>query len=200
MYRDAFFLTQNMKDLQRGLKKSLIFLTGFMGSGKSTIGPILANTLGFKYLDVDRHIEQKTNKRVAEIFSSDGEQTFRALERDALLELTRLNHCVISLGGGTIADEENCQLVLQKGILVYLKLSPEEIIHRVQYRSDRPMLKDEHGNKLSPPELRNRVLDLMTRRERFYARADIVIAADNMRVGATVDEIMKNIYVMIDKE
>jgi shikimate kinase len=189
-----------MKDSQRGHKKSLIFLTGFMGSGKSTIGPILANTLGFQYLDVDQHIEQKTNKRVADIFSSKGEQAFRTLERDALRELTERKHCVISLGGGTIANEENCQLVLLKGILVYLKLSPEEIIQRVQYRSDRPMLKDVHGNQLSLPELRNRIRDLMTRREQFYARADVVITADNMRVGATVDEIMKNIHFMIDKD
>lgn len=171
-----------------------------MGSGKSTIGPILANTLGYEYLDVDQYIEQKTKKQVAEIFDSEGEQVFRALERDALLELTELNHCVISLGGGTIANEENCQLVLQKGILVYLKLSLEEIIERVQYRSDRPMLKDKHGNQLSPPELKNRVLDLMNHREQFYARANVVITADNMRVGATVDAIMKNIHFIIDKE
>jgi len=189
-----------MKDSQQRYKKSLIFLTGFMGSGKSTIGPILANTLGFDYLDVDRHIEQKTKKQVAEIFSSEGEKAFRALERRALLELTELHRCVISLGGGTIANEENCQLVLQKGILVYLKLSPEEIIQRVQHRSDRPMLKDERGNQLAPPELMNRVLDLMNRREKFYARADVIITADHMRVGTTVDEIMKNIHFMIDKE
>jgi shikimate kinase len=189
-----------MKDSQHIHKKSLIFLTGFMGSGKSTIGPILANTLGFTYLDVDQHIEKKTNKRVVEIFSSEGEQAFRALEREALLELTEFNHYVISLGGGAIANEENCQLVIQKGILVYLKLSPDEIIRRVQYRSDRPMLKDERGNKLSPLELRHRVLDLMTRREQFYARADVVITADNMRVGETVDEIVKSIHVMIDEE
>ena len=189
-----------MKDIQQEHKKSLIFLTGFMGSGKSTIGPILANTLGFDYLDVDRFIEQKAGKQVAEIFSSEGEQAFRAMERRTLLELTEHNHCVISLGGGTIANEKNCQLVLQKGILVYLKLSPEEIIQRVQYRSDRPMPKDEYGNQLTPPELKNRVLDLMNRREKFYARADVVIAADNMRVGATVDVIMKNIHFLVDKE
>ena len=200
MYRDAFFLTQNMIDLQHVHKKSLIFLTGFMGSGKSTIGPILANTLGVEYLDVDRYIEQKTHKRVVEIFNSEGEQAFRAMERRTLQELTELNHCVISLGGGTIANEENCQLVLQKGILIYLKLSPDEIIQRVQHRSDRPMLKDEHGRQLTPPELKNRVLELMSRREKFYARADVVITADNMRVGITVDEIMKNIHFMVDKE
>jgi len=191
---------QYMKNLEHKHKKSLIFLTGFMGSGKSTIGPILANTLGFKYIDVDKYIEQKTNKRVEEIFSSEGEQAFRALERDALLELTELNNCVISLGGGAIANEENCQLVLKKAILVYLKLSLEEIMQRVQYRSDRPMLKDENGNKLSSNALKNRVLDLMIRREQFYARADVVITADNMSVGETVDEIMKNIHDMINEE
>lgn len=189
-----------MKETAQKHKKSLIFLTGFMGSGKSTIGPILANTLGFDYLDIDKHIEQKTKKLVSEIFHSEGEHVFRALERHALLELTELNHCVISLGGGTIANEENCQLVLQKGILIYLKLSLEEIIQRVQYRSDRPMLKDEHGNQLTQQELKNRVLDLMARREKFYACADVVIRADKMRVGATVDEIMKNIHGIMNKE
>ena len=199
-FRGAFFLTRTMKESPQKYKKSLIFLTGFMGSGKSTIGPILANTLGFDYLDVDKHIEQKTKKLVSEIFNSEGEQVFRALERNALLELTELNHCVISLGGGTIANEENCQLVLQKGILVYLKLSLEEIIQRVQHRSDRPMLKDDHGNPLALPELKNRILDLMARREQFYVRADVVITADRMRVGTTVDEIMKNIYSLMNKE
>jgi shikimate kinase len=62
------------------------------------------------------------------------------------------------------------------------------------------MLKDEHGNQLTLPELKNRVLDLMARREKFYARADVVISADKMRVGATVDEIMKNIHGIINKE
>jgi shikimate kinase len=171
-----------------------------MGSGKSTIGPILANTLGFEYVDVDRFIEQKTKKPIMEIFSTEGEQAFRTLERDTLRELADLDHCVISLGGGTIANEENYQLVSHNGILVYLKLSPEEILQRVQYRNDRPMLKDEHGNPLPPQELEKRVLDLLGRREQFYTRADVVIATDTMRVGATVDEIMKNIRWMIEKE
>jgi shikimate kinase len=189
-----------MKDSQRGHKKSLIFLTGFMGSGKSTIGPILANTLGFEYLDVDRHIEQKTNKRIAEIFKTEGEQAFRILERDSLLELTELDHYVISLGGGAIANEENCDLVLQKGVLVYLKLSLEEIIRRVQFRNDRPMLKDEQGNQLQQEQLKDQVADLMNRREKFYERANVIITADNMRVGATVDEIVKNISGLIERE
>jgi shikimate kinase len=189
-----------MKETLRENKKSLIFLTGFMGSGKSTIGPILANTLGYEYVDVDRFIEQKTKKEIVEIFRTEGEKAFRLIERNTLNELTKLDHSVISLGGGTIANEENCQIVSQNGILIYLKLSSEEIIQRVQYKSDRPMLKDASGNPLQGKELEKRIVELLLSREPFYSRADVVIHADNMRIGVTVDEIIKNIRGMIDEE
>jgi len=189
-----------MKDALLKHKRSLVFLTGFMGSGKSTIGPILANTLGFHYTDLDRIIEQKTQKKVSEIFSTDGEQIFRTLERTALKELAAFDHHVISLGGGTLSNEENYQLVSQNGILVYLKLSPEEILQRVQFRSDRPMLKDDQGKKLATADMEKRILDLLNRRELFYNRADVIILADKMRVGTTVDEIMNSIRNLIGKD
>jgi len=171
-----------------------------MGSGKSTIGPILANTLGYQYVDVDRFIEQKAQKEIVEIFRTEGEKAFRLLERSMLHEIALLDHSVISLGGGTIANEENCQIVSQNGILIYLKLSPEEILQRVQYRNDRPMLKGADGNPLQGRELEKRILELLLSREPFYSRADVIIHADNMRIGVTVDEIMKSIRGMIDKE
>jgi shikimate kinase len=189
-----------MKETPHENKKSLIFLTGFMGSGKSTIGPILANTLGYEYIDVDQFIEKKTQKEIVEIFRTEGEKAFRLLERNMLYELTKLDHSVISLGGGTIANEENCQIVSQNGILVYLKLSLEEIIQRVQYRNDRPMLKDAEGNPLQGQKLEKRISELLFTREPFYSRADVIIHADNMRVGVTVDEIMKSIRSIIVKE
>jgi shikimate kinase len=189
-----------MKETPYENKKSLIFLAGFMGSGKSTIGPILANTLGYEYIDVDHFIEQKTKKVIEEIFRTEGEKAFRLLERDTLHELTKLDHSVISLGGGTIANEDNCQLVSQNGILVYLKLSPREILQRVQYRNDRPMLKDADGNPLQGQKLEKRIVELLLAREPFYSRAHVIINADNMRVGMTVDEIMKSIRNIIDKE
>jgi shikimate kinase len=189
-----------MKETPDENKKSLIFLTGFMGSGKSTIGPILANTLGYEYVDVDRLIEQKTDKEIVEIFRTEGEKAFRIIERNTLNELTKLNRSVISLGGGTIANEENCQIVSQHGILIYLKLSPEEILQRVQNKNDRPMLKDASGNPLQGKELEKRIKDLLLFREPFYSRADVIIQADNMRIGVTVDEIIKNIRGMIDEE
>jgi len=181
-------------------RKSLIFLTGFMGSGKSTIGPILANTLGYDYIDVDRLIEQKTQKEIVEIFRTEGEKAFRLIERKTLHELTKLDHSVISLGGGTIANEENCQIVSQHGILVYLKLTAQEILQRVQYKSDRPMLKDASGNPLQGKGLEKRIVELLLFREPFYSRADVIINADNMRIGVTVDEIIKNVRGLIDEE
>lgn len=189
-----------MKEPVRENKKSLIFLTGFMGSGKSTIGPILANTLGYEYIDVDHLIEERTKKEIAEIFRTEGEQAFRILERTTLRELIELDRSVISLGGGTVTNEENYQLVSQSGILIYLKISPGEILQRVQHRSDRPMLKDAQGNPLQGQALEQRIIELLSRREPYYSRADIIIQADNMRVGMTVDEIMKSIRGLVNKE
>lgn len=187
-------------EVPSGHKKSLIFLTGFMGSGKSTIGPILANTLGYEFVDVDKFIEQKTRKRIVDIFDSEGELAFRALERKTLLELTGLERAVIALGGGTIVNEDNYQLVSEYGVVIYLKLSPEEIIQRVQYRTDRPMLKDSRGNLLSHEALEKRIIELLERREQYYSRADVIIPADKLRIGATVDEIVRQIRGLIGKE
>jgi len=105
-------------------KKSLIYLAGFMGSGKSTIGPILANTLGFDFVDLDRFVEQKAAKRIKEIFTTDGEQAFRALEQASLVEVSGRTQCVVSLGGGIIANEENFRLIRDSGVIVYLQLAP----------------------------------------------------------------------------
>lgn len=164
-----------------------------MGSGKSTIGPILANTLGFDFVDIDKEIEQKARKPVIRIFYDSGERAFRALEHETVREVSQRSNCVVSLGGGTIADEENYRLIRQSGIIVYLKLSNEEILHRVQHKTDRPMLKTDQGLPLSKDELERRIDDLLKRREYFYTRADIVISTDKKRVGHTVDEIVKEL-------
>jgi shikimate kinase len=179
-------------------KKSLIYLAGFMGSGKSTIGPILANTLGFEFVDIDKFIEKKVQKRIVDIFATEGEQAFRAVEHLSLKEIAARDRCVVSLGGGTIANEENFQLIRESGIIVYLQLSPEEILQRVHHRTDRPLLTSADGTKLPKEEIQQRVQDLLQRREEFYSRADVVIQADRKRVGATVDEIARKLRGLVD--
>jgi shikimate kinase len=177
-------------------KSQLIFLTGFMGSGKSTVGPILANTLGYEFVDIDRAIEEQTGKPIVTLFETMGEPGFRALEHSTLLQLSQLDGYVISLGGGTIANDENFQLIRRSGIIVYLQLSKQEILHRVQRKEDRPMLKDAQGRPLTPDAMTARVDELLTRREQFYNRADIVVSTDRKRVGFTVDEVVKRLHAL----
>jgi len=179
-------------------RKSLVYIAGFMGSGKSTIGPILANTLGFEFLDIDKCVEQKAQKRIVEIFATEGEQAFRSIEFQSLKEVASRHRCVIALGGGTIANEENFRLIRESGIIVYLQLSPGEILQRVHHRTDRPLLTRTDGTKLPMDEIQQRVEDLLQKREQFYGRADVVIQTDRKRVGATVDEIVRRLRGLVD--
>lgn len=179
---------------QRGADhRRLIFLTGFMGSGKSTIGPILANTIGYDFVDVDRLIERKANARVVEIFEREGEQRFRDLEQEVLRELTERGECVVSLGGGTIANEQNFDFIRRNGVIVYLQLTADEIFQRVRHRPDRPLLWDGSGKLLTAEQLQERIRMLLSDRERFYNRADVIVPSDRRRVGATVDEIVRQL-------
>jgi shikimate kinase len=173
--------------------RHLIFLTGFMGSGKSTIGPILANTIGYDFVDVDRLIEAKADARVVQIFERHGEQRFRELEFEVLCEVAERDHCVVSLGGGTIANEENFALIRRSGIIVYLRLEPDEIYQRVHHRPDRPLLWDGSGNLLSADQLQERIRQLLADRERYYEQADVIVPSDRRRVGVTVDEIVRRL-------
>ena len=164
-----------------------------MGSGKSTIGPILANTIGYDFTDIDHSIEEREGKSIKDIFREAGEEHFRSLERRVLSEVIGKKHLVISLGGGTIADPTNFQSISSSGILVYLKTTPEQIYRRLHHKLDRPVLTDLRGEQLSTDELRARIQELFARREPFYARADIIIGTDEQRVGVTVDQIVRKL-------
>jgi shikimate kinase len=164
-----------------------------MASGKSTVGPILANALGYAFVDVDTLIETSQHKTVRDIFREHGEQYFRGLEREAIAALTMRDNLVVALGGGTLTDPVNLRAVTTTGILVYLKVPPEEILKRVQLRTDRPLLTGPGGERLAPAELRKRVLALYEVREPLYSNADIVVTADEKRLGLTVDRVVKQI-------
>jgi shikimate kinase len=175
------------------LRKDRIYLTGFMGSGKSTIGPILANTIGYDFLDIDRTIEAKEQKTVSEIFRENGEQYFRTLERGIVAQINTRSGLVVSLGGGTLTEPETLRAIIVNGILVYLKVTPEQLFKRLQRKTDRPLLSDIEGNRLSESELRQRIESLYAEREPIYAKADITIVTDGVRIGLTVDQIVKRL-------
>jgi shikimate kinase len=174
-------------------KHNLIYLTGFMGSGKSTIAPILANTLGLAYVDIDPEIENITGKKISEIFSDLGEEYFRDIERSVIQEVSRRNGCVVSLGGGTITDPINFHIIKSTGILIYLRTSTEQILKRLKYKTDRPLMRSNIGTTIDEKQLHERISTLLTKREPYYNKADLIISTDDKKVGETVDEIVKSL-------
>lgn len=165
-----------------------------MGSGKSTLGPILANTLGYGFVDVDRMIEERAGKSVGEVFGELGEKKFRQMERDALMKVVGMHETVVSLGGGAIANEENFQLLHSRGIIVYLRMSPGEATRRMRNKVNRPLLKGADGEILDENALKEKITNLMKRREEFYARADIIIETEHQRIGTTVDDLVRQLH------
>ena len=120
--------------------KGNVILTGFMGTGKTTLGKLLATELGRPFVDIDKKIEDETKLSIPKIFERYGEEHFRELERLAVKELSEKRGLVIATGGGTVKDAENVRLLKSSGIIVCLTCSPEEIFLRTARRGERPLL------------------------------------------------------------
>lgn len=180
-----------------GRQRDRVYLAGFMGSGKSTIGPILANALGYDFLDIDRAIERAAGKSVSAIFREDGEEAFRALERGLVTGVSTRPSIVVALGGGTVADPASLGVIRTTGVLVYLKATTEQILRRVAHRGDRPMLLDSEGQPLSAADLRQRVQGLYHLRAPVYELAELTILTDGRRVGSTVDELVRRLAPLL---
>jgi shikimate kinase len=173
------------------MKTKIIFLAGFMGSGKSTIGPILANVLGWNFFDLDRVIESKQSKKVVDIFAEKGEAGFRLLEREVLQEIAKGENVIIALGGGTIADQKNINFMKKKGKIVFLEASTESFYQRLRFKTDRPMLRGKDDELLSQDELKKRISEILNYRKKYYDQADISLQTDGLTIGKTVDAISK---------
>lgn len=182
------------------MQKGIIFLTGFMTSGKSTIGPILANVLGWNYYDLDLEIEKDVHKKIVDIFENEGEIFFRKIETEKLKELSGMNHSVISLGGGTMADNKNVDIIKNTGLTIYLKSSPESIYKRIKYKTDRPLFKDLVLGENTKEDFLEKIKDMLIKREPYYLKSDLVIDTDRTNIGKTVDLIAKKISRILNEE
>ena len=145
-----------------------IFLTGFMGVGKTRVGHILARELGRCFLDTDRMIEQRAGKTIAEIFADEGEAHFRQLERACVLETCQRPDAVVALGGGAITRADNVEAVRCAGVLVCLKADVDTIFARVRRRTNRPLLAG-----LDPQAQRAKIESLLCERAPYYDQAHI---------------------------
>ncbi|NTV01669.1 MAG: shikimate kinase [Chlorobiaceae bacterium] len=178
---------------------SLIFLTGFSGSGKSTIGPLLANSLGFEFVDLDKAIEQSAGKSINRIFAEEGETGFRAKELQSLEALASRGELVVSLGGGVLENDKCLGFIRSHGTLVYLKSSPEILAMRLQHKTDRPLLKAENGRRLTKEEILARITAMLEKREPRYLKADLVVVTDSKKIGSSVEELTRKIERHIRK-
>lgn len=163
-----------------------IFLIGFMGCGKTTVGKKLAHQLGFNFLDLDEYIERSHGKSISEIIETGGEEKFRALESACLKEIVASDNTVIATGGGTPCFNNNMELINNKGISVYLKMSVDGLANRLgNAKTMRPLIKG-----LSEDELKNYILNKLTEREIFYLQAHYKVKAKNLNVGELAEFVM----------
>ncbi len=166
-----------------------VVLIGMMGSGKTTIGRILARKLSRAFLDTDREIEHRAGQTISEIFASQGESAFRAMETALLVELAdRPRPAVIACGGGIIVQAENLALLKRIGPVVWLSMSTDHLVERLRYsrRQNRPLLQSEDW----PGVVRR----LMREREASYRQvADVTLAIDGLSPGQAVAEIMRHL-------
>ena len=158
-----------------------------MGCGKSSVGIRLAQVLQQSFLDTDEWIEKKQGTTISEIFAKQGEEAFREMETQCLLELLQESEeGILSLGGGLPIREKNRQLLKQLGKTIYLKAKPETIYERLKGDTTRPLLQTEN------PQEKIRQM-IATREEVYMAAADIVIVVDGKKIEDIVQEIVKKI-------
>ncbi|HET6150610.1 MAG TPA: shikimate kinase [Polyangia bacterium] len=160
-----------------------IFLIGFMGTGKSTVGRMLAAEIGFAFTDLDDVIARAAGHSVAQIFASEGEPGFRAREEQAVRAAAALRRTVIATGGGAACREANLAAMLAAGRVVALSASPAEVIRRVGTGPGRPLL---HG-KADPEGV---AAALLAEREPFYARAHHRVDTVGKPPGVVAREIV----------
>lgn len=149
-----------------------------MASGKSTVGPFVADALGYKFLDLDWLVVVRAGRSIPEIFAEGGAGAFREAEAEALAETTRSERHVIATGGGSLVQGRAMRLAQSAGTVIWLRASAETVARRVGSAGDRPMLWDDDGRPLQGDALRARIEELMARREASYARADLAVDAD----------------------
>ena len=162
-----------------------IFLLGYMGSGKTTIGKMLAERIGFAFFDTDKSIEAKRQKSVSQIFEEEGEAAFRELERKCLHELAEFEDVVISTGGGAPCFFDNMQYMKERGKTVYLKWTVDELARRLESDkfNKRPLLAQRKG-----AELESFISEGLAKRETTYLQADIIVSGSEEEILAQVIE------------
>ncbi|MDD5773182.1 MAG: shikimate kinase [bacterium] len=159
-----------------------IVLIGFMATGKTILGKLLAERLNMKFIDTDVLIEENEGKKISKIFEKEGEKYFRNLEKEVIKKVSRKNNTVISTGGGVVLLPENIERLKRKGIIICLKTRPEVILERIKLQKGiRPLL-----NK---PEPLKEIKSILKKRAPYYKQADFTIDTSDFEAEKIIDRI-----------
>lgn len=183
---------QSKKERGNKLNDNIVMI-GFMGCGKTTVGKQLAAELEYQFLDTDAYIEEKEQMTISQIFDKKGEAYFRNLETASLEELAaKTKQTIVSSGGGLPLREENAKLLQKLGFVVYLRVTKETVLKRLEGDTTRPLLACENPAQ--------KVEELLNFRDPIYeVGAHLVIDADEKSVSEIVEEIVRN-YKIIKKQ
>ena len=167
-------------------KENNIFLVGLMGSGKTTIGKIIAKKLNYKFIDSDALIEEKTGVKVPLIFEYEGEAGFRKRETKILSEIIKMNSIVLATGGGIILSKTNRQLLTKSSVVIYLNATIKELVKRLANDKDRPLIQN--------VDKETKLRELIERRGSLYESiADYIIQTKEKRASEIANEIILNL-------
>jgi shikimate kinase len=162
-------------------------LIGFMGTGKSVVGRVVADMLHFTFLDTDHVIEARAGKPITDIFAQEGEPSFREWERRIVEELTRRERTVIATGGGLPADPANLASLKTHALVVCLWASPESIWERVRAHEHRPLLNE--------PDPLVRIRELLAAREPYYRQADVLVNTEMRSVREVAQHVLHQFHM-----
>lgn len=161
-----------------------IFLIGFMGAGKSTIAKVLQKELNMTLVEMDERIVKEQGMSINDIFAQKGEQGFRDIESQLVLDIVTNENAIVSCGGGVVVRPENVENMKKNGKIIFLTATPETILERVKEGKDRPLLNG-HMNVEYISELMGKRKDL------YESAADIKVATDGKTVGEICTEIIQ---------
>ena len=166
------------------MQKSNVYLVGLMGSGKTSIGKILAKRMGMKFIDLDAEIIKDQQCSISEIFDRFGEEEFRHLENKKLLSTLDIDNCVISTGGGIIMDQDNIKIMVENGSIIHLDIDLETQLLRIKNKKNRPLLKDKDDE-------RNILVKMRKERDHIYKKISVAsVNTSNKKRNDIVSEVV----------